>query len=304
MEKDLLFRCLDNSDNLTQDVMVKLNDTIVKYPYFLTARILQLVGSKKLDSTQYASTLEEVAALVPNRLTLYFTLNPSEKKIIDKNVEVAEKKAEEVKIEDPFTLDEEDEVKPLSGENYPIDSFEGANSKNSEQLLEFGDANESSTLEEEPYLDPLLYTLEIPKEFLDDEDYQSLSPDAPKTGKAKEKDVRRQNDILEISSGDEEKDGEQSTPNPNSLIDAFIESNPRIVPKGKPNEEPPPQDDISLDSIKEPEDAISERLAFIFMAQGLNDKAIKIYEKLCLKYPEKRVYFAARIEMLRNQPNK
>jgi hypothetical protein len=40
------------------------------------------------------------------------------------------------------------------------------------------------------------------------------------------------------------------------------------------------------------------------MAQGKNSKAVSIYEKLCLKYPEKRVYFAAQIERLKNQPDK
>ena len=54
-------------------------------------------------------------------------------------------------------------------------------------------------------------------------------------------------------------------------------------------------------SIEENDDLISETLARLVAAQGKYDRAIKIYQKLMLKYPQKSSYFAAQIEKLRKE---
>jgi len=62
--------------------------------------------------------------------------------------------------------------------------------------------------------------------------------------------------------------------------------------------EPSTQEDLSEKSVKEME-IVTERLAEIYVLQGLKDKAIEVYEKLILKYPEKNIYFAKKIEELK-----
>lgn len=81
------------------------------------------------------------------------------------------------------------------------------------------------------------------------------------------------------------------------LIDEFLE---KEEPWSAPVElaEQEQQEDISIESATLGEQTITETLARIYAAQGLNDKAIDIYYKLSLKYPEKSVYFATLIDSL------
>jgi len=81
------------------------------------------------------------------------------------------------------------------------------------------------------------------------------------------------------------------------LIDRFIISNPRIEPK---MEKPVVQnEDLSRPFTEEQGGFVTETLANIYLTQGYYSKAIDIYEKLCLKFPEKSDYFAAQIEKIR-----
>lgn len=78
-----------------------------------------------------------------------------------------------------------------------------------------------------------------------------------------------------------------------SVIDGFLSAangGERIVPP--PPEMAYPQEDISADSVAEDGEIATETLAGIYLAQGLPDRAVEIYYKLSLKYPEKSTYFA------------
>ena len=57
--------------------------------------------------------------------------------------------------------------------------------------------------------------------------------------------------------------------------------------------------ELAAKSLIEDDELISEPLADIFAAQGLNDKAIEMYQRLSLHIPEKSDFFAAKIEKLR-----
>lgn len=84
----------------------------------------------------------------------------------------------------------------------------------------------------------------------------------------------------------------------NTLIDKFISTNPRIIPKSSPISDLDNLIQIDDDTEDEP---ISEMLAQIYVEQGLYDLAISCYEKLSLLNPEKSIYFASLIDNLRTK---
>jgi hypothetical protein len=81
------------------------------------------------------------------------------------------------------------------------------------------------------------------------------------------------------------------------LIDRFIIANPRIEPvKGKASLQ---IEEDSKPVIEEDGGFVTETLAKIYLNQGYYSKAIDIYEKLSLKFPEKNSYFASQIEKVK-----
>ena len=84
-------------------------------------------------------------------------------------------------------------------------------------------------------------------------------------------------------------------------IDQFLKLNPRLKAMQSVKMKQEPQEDLSLRNSKIKKGIASESLANIFLNQGKVKKAIKIYEQLLLKYPEKKTYFAGQIEKLQNQ---
>jgi hypothetical protein len=79
----------------------------------------------------------------------------------------------------------------------------------------------------------------------------------------------------------------------NDIIDKFLNEKPSFSIRAEAS-------DDSEEPAYDPE-IISETLAEIYLKQGKTEIAISTYEKLCLKYPEKSTYFAARIEKIKKE---
>ena len=79
-----------------------------------------------------------------------------------------------------------------------------------------------------------------------------------------------------------------------SIIDRFIENDPKISPVGKTESSP-----IEVENIYQPEELMTETLAKVFVKQKKYGKAIRAYKILSLKYPEKNVFFAMQIKEIK-----
>ncbi|WP_372744377.1 hypothetical protein [Lutibacter sp.] len=80
-----------------------------------------------------------------------------------------------------------------------------------------------------------------------------------------------------------------------SLIDKFIETNPKI----KPVDKQAAIIDVSKESNYQNESLMTETLAKVYLEQKKYDNALKAYRILSLKYPEKSSFFANRIKAIK-----
>ena len=114
--------------------------------------------------------------------------------------------------------------------------------------------------------------------------------------------VRRRSGMVKsttFESKDQEKSAED---NKDKIIDEFINTSPKISKADKSKiTSAEDKEDLSDKSSRFQADIGTEYLAEIYVEQGKIDRALSIYEKLSLKFPEKKAYFVARIEELKSK---
>ncbi|MEL7147573.1 MAG: hypothetical protein AAFO69_14455, partial [Bacteroidota bacterium] len=119
---------------------------------------------------------------------------------------------------------------------------------------------------------------------------------------SREENEKNQNEEENLSPGALRKAKMKRLKMQRDIIEDFIDTSPQMPSPARPTPGEPEEDtatDLSADSQVTEEEIVSENMAIIYKNQGKNQKAIDIYKKLILKFPEKEAYFAARIKDLK-----
>jgi len=279
---------IESSGPADRTMISEVNELINIFPYFQSAYLLLLKSLQNTSDVKFENQLRTSAMRIADREVLYYLLKKEtakEELIVaetPKTVvsEVENSESQQVVIESAKNSEDfinEIEKDSLPGEdegNTPDSTILISEEYYEEDATIFVIDGESGTVEERIiYMDPG-FSVPEPAELLE------LEPEG--------KTMEQTEPVKEPAS----KKLLQS-----ELIDKFIISNPRIEPRREKNESPIP--DISTPYVEESGGFITETLARIYITQGYYSKAIDIYEKLSLKFPEKSSYFASQIEKVK-----
>ncbi len=87
-------------------------------------------------------------------------------------------------------------------------------------------------------------------------------------------------------------------------VDNFIAQKPSLIKSNKePHQEKPKEKEISTTDLFDDYSFYTETLAKIYQEQGFYKRAVEVYAKLILLYPEKSSYFASLVDKIKEKYN-
>ena len=304
MNREQMMRYLDDPTQLNEKSLDELKEILDEFPFFQTAHMLYARNLLNEKSFRFTNQLKIAAASVTDRSMLYFLLHPKGRHHIapegeePETTEIPQEPASNsAEKEQPVsTVQEENEetaekngLIELADEGAPQEKADKTTPQQEKEAAD-SEATESSSLPPPRSFDLLDFEVMEPSFYQLDEDISSIKG-LSELSRSINRNARKE-------STSKEKDADESQ---DSLIDKFLETKPSISPARKGEGH---QEDISERSAEETDEFMTETLAHIYVKQGYYEKAIKAFQKLSLKYPEKSVYFARQIEDVRKLLNR
>lgn len=232
----------------------------------------------------------------------------TEEKIIEKITEFINED-KEVIIEQPFEikLRQEEQINAIEKSSERIDALEVeylsnvANASFELEIENYGSNSESIDIkvEEEQKGFESNFILNTPVELVAEEKIAQKNFDSSQAHSFADWLKNVSHVSSETSGGIKESESAKKT-TVESLIDKFLREEPKI---SKPKAEFYNPINKAKQSVADDITFVSETLAKIYVLQGNYNKALQAYENLRLKYPEKKLYFAAQIKNLRKLIN-
>jgi len=248
-----------------------------KYPYCSSFKVLLALASKQVDDLELREAINMASIYVQDRSRLY-----------------------DLVVRDTLRsrLEEETESPLTSGE--PMAKKQEEESEGSEDTTHQQDRDADSEIEEREGVKKDENQV-IKTDLLEDQimaeavmhlgelEMDTQLKEKAEAGTDEESDVSR-SELTSFGGWLLELDKSKSARPERELIDRFISEDRRINPVKKAFFSPSQMGKMSL---MEDDSFVTETLAKIYERQGDYKKAARAYKNLSLKYPEKRVYFAA-----------
>jgi len=277
----------------------QLEEVLTEYPYFQAARAIHLKGLKNLNSFKYNNALKVTAAHTTDRDILFdfitskdFLQNSIADTISGKSTPVRDTKIISEEIIPDFPIEN---VLIGSSDDQPLpQSISDADAILNPKLFAPKDPKIDKAIEAEKKEAEKSLEIGKPLSFTNDEKYsfsEWLQLTSTKT-------IER--NVLEVPKTEENSSEfplEEAVLKKKKfeLIDKFIASKPKIVPKEK-NEVPT---NVKKSLRIDKKELMTETLAKVYLEQKKYKKAIQAYKILSLKYPEKSGFFADRIKAVK-----
>jgi tetratricopeptide (TPR) repeat protein len=281
---------IENSGPSDRTMIGEVNELISIFPYFQSAYLLLLKGLQNTADVKFENQLRLSAMRIADREVLYYLL---------KKEPVAEQLSE-IPVPQPVAVS----VEPADSQQTVIDS-----AKNSEDFINEIEKESGQVKSGRETGD---HTMIISDDMVDEESDASIILIDEETGDIEGKitfmdpgfSIPETEELLELEAEDKITAMPEPVQEPVSrrqlqsdLIDKFIITNPRIEPRREKTDAP--NADLSTPFVEERGGFVTETLARIYIKQGYYSRAIDIYEKLSLKFPEKSSYFASQIEKVK-----
>ena len=288
---------LANPQKISQEHQDELSDLIEEYPYFQSARALQLKGLKNSNNYLYNDSLKLTAAYTADRNILFeyitsdhFIQNKISELIQQHDESVIEMEVVSDNISKQVSIEIDNQIKEL---------------KKAEAIL-----NPDLFHKKEGYINELVEASKTEatpsiKEILEVELEENQPLDFTK------EDGHSFSEWLKLTSATpivREEIKETSLINKQNfdLIDKFIQDKPKLkqgVNSTKTGANIEAQKNLASQYSRTSEALMTETLAKVYLQQKNFKKALQAYHILSLKYPEKSGFFADQIRAINKQIN-
>lgn len=315
--KDFI-RLTEQPQLLDRQSMQELQKLVQDFPYFQSAHLLLSMAAKKWDASVYQQSLKKTAIVAPSRAHLFQLIQQTEMALEQPMAEKEKISAEEIPVPEPVAVTPAEESKQeLDILKAAEISTEQAASKNNPAEQQVPDAGQ--VLEKE--IEKAVVTSFVEKEILKTPELHKPKP-KEEPGNFVEwlallkKNNGQPNQVIEekvrpkLKPNPVQEEKKQVSAEPSeevsvkkekqkAIIDRIIENNPGII-RGKEEQKFFTAEIKARESLLESEHLVTETLARIYALQGSVNKAVRAYEILSLKYPQKSAYFATLIQKLKS----
>lgn len=300
MNRNEFINLIEDKVQPNRQMIGEVSELIDIFPYFQSAHLLLLKTLSSNSDVKFEKQLRFSAIHIADREVLYYYLKTKPASAEEMSMPDDEPKSAEETVRSEEALINDGEILP-DHQQVVIET-----AKNSEQMI--SEIEQTSEEAQKKTNDGSLtghsHSILIPSESdsqQPDEVMTMLDSDSPEDeerifymdpGFSAPAEV----ELLELEDEDPGK-GSDKNLSQSDLIDRFIQANPRIEAVRSTSKTPP--EDISKPYTENTGGFVTETLARIYITQGYYSRAIDIYEKLSLKFPEKSSYFASQIELIK-----